>query len=254
MGTLPSEIRIRIGLLLLTVALATPSEGAAQWPPERFTNLQVLPQDISLGELVAVMRGFASDLGVRCNHCHVGTEPDDLSTFQFASDEKYTKRKAREMLRMVQAINGTHLASLEVRTSPPIEVTCATCHHGVTLPRSIHEILLTKARNEDAQAALEEYTALREEYYGSYSYDFSNTVLSSVAEELAETDPEGAIELLKANGELFPEFMFNHYSLGELYEHAADTTSAVAHFREALAIDPGNRWVIGKLEGLGAEP
>ena len=94
MLTLPFAIRIRIGLLLAAV-LAAPVDAAAQWPPERFSNLQVLPQDISLGELVATMRGFASALGVRCNHCHVGTDPDDLSTFQFPSDEKYTKRKAR---------------------------------------------------------------------------------------------------------------------------------------------------------------
>ena len=221
MLTLSPTVRIRIGLLL-TLVVAAPTGAAAQWPPADFTNLQVLPQDISLGRLVATMRGFASALGVRCNHCHVGTEPDDLSTFQFALDDKYTKRKAREMLRMVNAINGTHLASLEVRASPPIEVTCATCHHGVTLPRNIHDILLAKARTEGAQAALAEYASLREEYYGSYAYDFSDQVLSSVAEEIGETDRPGAIALLEANVDLFPEFMFNHYSLGELYERAGD--------------------------------
>ena len=253
MLTLPLAIRIRIGLLLAAV-LAAPVDAAAQWPPERFSNLQVLPQDIGLGELVATMRGFASALGVRCNHCHVGTDPDDLSTFQFPSDEKYTKRKARTMLRMVKAINETHLASLEVRASPPIEVTCATCHHGLPLPRGLHEILMAKVRTEGAAAALEEYTALRAEHYGSYSYDFSNYVLSSVAEEIADTDRAGAIELLAANVELFPEFMFNHYALGELYQMAGDNALAIAHFREALVLDPGNRWVIGKLEGLGAGP
>ena len=54
--------------------------------------------------------------------------------------------------------------------------------------------------------------------------------------------------------ELFPEFMFNHYALGELYQMAGDSALAITHFREALVLDPGNRWVIGKLEGLGAGP
>jgi hypothetical protein len=44
--------------------------------PDKFTNLQVLPKDVAKRELVAAMRGIASDLGVRCAHCHVG--PDNL--------------------------------------------------------------------------------------------------------------------------------------------------------------------------------
>ena len=35
------------------------------------------------------MRGFAGGLGVRCQYCHVheGNQPNNLSTFDFASDE-----------------------------------------------------------------------------------------------------------------------------------------------------------------------
>jgi len=40
--------------------------------PEKFTNLKVLPMDISRKELESTMRGFAFALNVRCNHCHVG--------------------------------------------------------------------------------------------------------------------------------------------------------------------------------------
>ena len=37
-------------------------------------NLQVLPADISPGELSRIMRGNALGLGVRCQYCHVGEE------------------------------------------------------------------------------------------------------------------------------------------------------------------------------------
>jgi thioredoxin reductase len=39
--------------------------------PDKFTNLKVLPKDISKQELQSTMRGFAFALGVRCEHCHV---------------------------------------------------------------------------------------------------------------------------------------------------------------------------------------
>ena len=41
------------------------------------------------------MRNFASGLGVRCDHCHVGGNPDTLEGFDFASDAKEAKQVAR---------------------------------------------------------------------------------------------------------------------------------------------------------------
>jgi len=65
-----------IGLAALG-ALLTASPARAEIPDE-FTNLEVLPEDITRGELVSIMRGFAGALGVRCNHCHVGEDPSDF--------------------------------------------------------------------------------------------------------------------------------------------------------------------------------
>ena len=52
--------------------------------PDKFTNLKVLPADASRAEVVRVMRGFASALGVRGNHCHVGENPANLDNYDFA--------------------------------------------------------------------------------------------------------------------------------------------------------------------------
>jgi len=43
---------------------------------------------------------------VRCIHCHVGEDPNNLDHVDFVSDERETKRVARAMMRMVQEING----------------------------------------------------------------------------------------------------------------------------------------------------
>jgi hypothetical protein len=101
------------------------------------TNLKVLPADTEVRALVAMMRGFTRGLGVRCQHCHVykGDTPDDLTTFDFASDEKQAKPTARAMIRMVMDINERHLKDIGEHAPPgEMKVTCYTCHRGETMP------------------------------------------------------------------------------------------------------------------------
>jgi len=69
--------------------------------PDKFYNLQVLPKDIAKDELVEIMRNFCFTMNQRCNYCHVAT--DDLSSADFPSDEKETKKKARVLLRLILA-------------------------------------------------------------------------------------------------------------------------------------------------------
>jgi hypothetical protein len=99
--------------ILLSLVAACGVMPASGQIPDKFTNLQVLPKDISKGGLLDVMKGFTSGLGVRCQHCHIGEEGKPLTTFDFVSDAKETKQTARVMLRMVQAINSEHLAKIE---------------------------------------------------------------------------------------------------------------------------------------------
>jgi hypothetical protein len=67
--------------------------------PDTFTNLQVLPKDISQEDLVNIMKNFCFTMDQRCSYCHVAT--DDLSSADFPSDEKETKKEARELLRLI---------------------------------------------------------------------------------------------------------------------------------------------------------
>jgi len=98
-------------------------------PP--YKNLQVLPKDSSRVQLLPTMKFFAQSLGVRCTYCHVGTEGQPLSTFDFASDAKPTKLIARKMLAMVHRINQQDLG---VTDPKDLKVTCYTCHRGSTKP------------------------------------------------------------------------------------------------------------------------
>ena len=108
-----------------------PGGGRGPQPPPK--NLQVLPKEYTRQQVTQIMRGFTRGLGVRCPFCHVGEEGADLSTFDFASDEKPNKKAARLMLKMVTDVNQ-QLASVGDKPAGEPRVTCYTCHRGAEKP------------------------------------------------------------------------------------------------------------------------
>lgn len=105
---------------------AGPGGGRGMAAP---TNLQVLPKDISQQDLMRTMRGFTTDLGVRCNFCHAN-DPQTQRT-NFALDTKPEKSTARLMIQMTQTINTQYLAKLPAGDA---KITCYTCHRGSSMP------------------------------------------------------------------------------------------------------------------------
>ena len=103
--------------------------------PARISNAKVLPADIGADRLRSTMVGFSRSLGVRCTFCHVGTEGQPLSTFDFASDARPHKELARGMIRMTQRLNRELLPGIvgESESGRP-RVTCFTCHRGSEHP------------------------------------------------------------------------------------------------------------------------
>ena len=101
--------------------------------PAQFTNLTVLPKNVTQEQLVGLMKTFTNNLGVRCEHCHVG-QGNDLSQFDFASDARPAKATARQMLALVSSINNALNQSMGPG-SDGARVTCFTCHRGSRTPR-----------------------------------------------------------------------------------------------------------------------
>lgn len=208
--SLPRPAGFRIVLALgLFPALLGPSRTQAQFPPDSFTNLKVLPADIGQRELLDLMAGFTRALAVRCTHCHVGEEGQPLSTFDFPSDDKPAKRKARVMIDMVRHINESHLAELPERVEPPLEVECVTCHRGVTEPRQLQDVLLQTYAAAGLDSTVAAYRGLRERYYGRAAYDFGEVPLVDVANGVrAQGTLSDAVALLELNLEMHPESRF----------------------------------------------
>jgi tetratricopeptide (TPR) repeat protein len=220
--------------------------------PETFTNLQVLPMDISRGELVLTMRGFASALGVRCVHCHAGKDTPNLEGVDFASDEKEPKRAARLMMKMVRAIDQDHLSKLPqaVRT----RVQCVTCHRGLARPRTIQDEVKEALDGGGAEAAVARYRELRTGHYGDGGYDFGQGPLNAVGEELIRAGKAGeAAALLELNAGFHPDAAWTHYLLGEAFRGLGEVDKARTAYERSASLEPRNPMARKRLEEM-AQP
>lgn len=245
--------RVRLTLALGLLALAAPARAQLRIP-EKFTNLQVLPRDISRDELTGIMRSVAGATGFRCDACHVGEMPN----MDFAADDKDMKKTAREMFRMVADIN-TRIAGMGRTLDARSRVRCATCHHGVSKPHPLSAELLNAydAKGIDSTKAL--FKALRARYYGRSAYDFSDQSVGGVAEEIA-SKPErraDAIALLQAQLEFAPQSGMTYMNMARIHVAARDTAQALAALTRGAEVDPQNRQLqqmLNALRGGGRPP
>lgn len=234
---------------------AAPLRAQGRFPPDSLVNLKFFPKDIPVRQLIDSMRFFTFALGVRCQYCHVGREGMPLDSFNFRSDDKRTKRTARVMLDMVHHINMEHLMEVPERPVPNVEVTCFTCHRGVARPVALWTLIAATARENGLDSAVRAYRALRDRYYGRAAYDFGETSLTAAAEELrGQSRFDDAIGILRLNAELFPNSGQVLYWLGETYLAKADTTDAVANYRQALQKEPRLFPAARRLRDLGQNP
>lgn len=112
---------VTFALAFEIAGVRTPARAAqvpAKTAGEVFKNVQVL-KDIPANQLIPSMEFISSSLGVRCGFCHVEGA--------FYKDTKQSKLTARHMIQMELAINKANFGG---RT----EVTCYTCHRGMTHP------------------------------------------------------------------------------------------------------------------------
>ncbi|HXV91013.1 MAG TPA: c-type cytochrome [Gemmatimonadales bacterium] len=235
------------------IALAAPARGQ-RFPPDSLTNLKYYPRAIPVRALIDSMRAFTAALGVRCSYCHVGEEGQPLSTYDFAKDDKRAKLVARVMLDMVAHINTEHLADVPERSKPPVVVRCETCHHGLAKPERLQDALARVLADSGVDAAVRRYGALRERYYGSGAYDFSENTLNEMGRQLIRSaKPDDAIALLRLNTEQFPDAGMPVFLIGEAQAAQGDTAAAIASIRAAMAKDSTlARQGTQRLQALGA--
>jgi photosynthetic reaction center cytochrome c subunit len=248
---MPTRLTVAAVLLL---APAVAAQTTHKFPPDSLVNVKVIPRETPVLQLIGTMRNFTSYLGVRCPFCHVGEEGRPLAEFDFPSDEKRTKQVARQMIRMVDEINR-RLDTIPGRTAPGLQVTCGTCHRGVSRPVPLSSLIEEVAGSAGADSAVRAYRALRQRYYGSDAYNFGEGSLNTAAFRLGRAGRFAeAFQLLGLNEELFPGSSGMYVFRGNISLMQGDTTAAAKAYREALRRDPANEEAKGRLRNIGQQP
>lgn len=219
--------------------------------PDKFTNLKVLPKNITKDQLLGVMRSFTEALGVRCTHCHDGEEGKPLSTYDFASDVKTAKQKARIMFKMVSDINNKYLSALKKYKDNVIQVKCITCHRGAAQPIPLEDLLFKTVKNDGLEKAISTYHDLYNKYYGAFAYNFKDRSLVALARKLTDNKMyDEAIAFSKINIEKYPESGAAYLGLAQAYEGKGDIENAVKNYKEAEKFMPWAGFIKKKLEEL----
>ena len=238
------------------------------FPPDSLINVKVIARTTPVLQVIGTMRNITSALGVRCPFCHVGQEGQPLDSFDFAKDEKHTKLIARQMLAMVAEINrrldtlpkhadehAEHEHAEHEQEGPKIQVTCMTCHRGVTRPVPLETLIEETATSAGADSAIRLYRALRQRYFGRAAYDFGEPSLNIAAFRLGRAGKyDEAFALLRLNEELFPGSSGMYVFRGNILLMRGDTAAAAGAFREAIRRDTTNAEAKGRLKAVGGRP
>lgn len=125
---------VMIPALLACVVISSVAATTSTKNEVKYTNLKVLPKDISSKDLQEIMADdFEDGLGVTCGFCHANAK--DGHGLDFASDAKPEKEIARAMIRMTLGINKKYFKVRHPSIgSNALTVTCTTCHKGEAFP------------------------------------------------------------------------------------------------------------------------
>jgi outer membrane lipoprotein-sorting protein len=121
-------VTVRRASLVLAVMVCAQLAAQDKQPmaEDVFSNVQVL-KGIPVSEFMGTMGFFSASLGLNCVFCHV---PESLQDWKKFAVDVPRKRIARNMIRMVNAINKENFGGRAV-------LTCYSCHHGNERPKAI---------------------------------------------------------------------------------------------------------------------
>jgi len=189
------------------------------------------------------MQEIARALGVECRYCHAGARG--------SGQPEPKKEIARAMIAMTADLNAKIQLATAKSPDEATRVECATCHHGVAIPRPLPEVIMRTVNEKGGAAAADQYRELRSQFYGGNTYDFTEATLLETASRIVNArHHEDAIILLRMNLEFNPESARTYALIGLAYTRAGDDESAIANLEKSLELDSASGEVRGRLEQL----
>jgi photosynthetic reaction center cytochrome c subunit len=120
---------------------AQPQAPTGPMAPEKYKNIQVLT-DVPADQLDLTMRYISAAVGMQCTNCHVRDQA--TGEFSYEKDDLRPKQTARNMIKMVKAINAGGFG---------VTANCATCHNGKNRPPGLQMAAMMTAEEMAAMAA-----------------------------------------------------------------------------------------------------
>jgi len=246
---------VALGIVLTaSIAAAQPpaaggggQRGGGQQPAP--TNLQILPKDTPRERVLQVMQRFTQSLGVQCNYCHVQEGRGGRN--DMASDEKQTKKTARQMMIFARELNEKLPTVVGKAASDTTQVGCATCHRGVPIPKGLEIVLGETVASKGLDAAVAQYKDLRTKYYGAMAYDFSESGLINMAQAAIASDrADNALAWLNLNLEFYPKSSRTYQMMAQAHQRKNDKDAAIKDLEKAVELDPNNNQAKAQLQQL----
>jgi Photosynthetic reaction centre cytochrome C subunit/Tetratricopeptide repeat len=248
----PSGLAFAACLLVASTAIAQPPPaggGQRAGGPPPMSNLQIIPKDTPREQVVATMQSIAAALGVQCNYCHAQEGRGGRN--DFAADEKPPKKAARGMMLLAREINAKLPEAVGKSADATTRVGCATCHRGLPIPKQITDLVTEAAASGGPTAGLAKYKELREKFYGSGSYDFSeNSLLMAAQRANAANKSDDALAYLQANLEYNPKSSRSYLMMSLIHNAKGDKASAIKDLEKAIELDPNNAQAKAQLAQL----
>ena len=217
-------------LLAVTSARVAAQQAAPPIPlltDQVFRNIQVL-KGIPVDTFFDVMGMFASSMGEDCTFCH---SKEAVFRHEAFGDETPRIRRARQMIAMMNTINGTNFGGRPM-------VTCFTCHRGSNSPVTSPRLALQYGEPEDDPNVIN---------FPAYEGITANEILDKYLDALGEA-PLGKFMSFTATG-TYSGFDTDHKEVPvDIYAKAPNQRTWIVHMADGdsyRVFDGRNGWWVG---------
>jgi len=252
-----AALAVGVGLFVASSAVAQqpPPAGTAAGAGQRaggpppMTNLQIIPKDAPREQVLATMQSIAAALGVQCNYCHVMEGRGGRN--DMASDEKPTKKTARQMMVFARELNEKLPAVVGKAGNETTRVGCMTCHRGLAIPKQLTQVLNETVNAKGLDGAVAQYRELRTKYAGTMAYDMSENGLIAMAQAALQAErADNALTWLNLNLEFYPKSSRTYQIMAQAHQKKNDKDAAIKDLEKAVELDPNNNQAKNQLQQL----
>jgi hypothetical protein len=260
-----------IGVYFAQTAMSADTSNPPAPAPMVLKNLQVLPKNIKLDELMSTMDGFTFGLGVDCKFCHAPARlaagkslPPGADPLDYSLDDKATKRTARQMIIMLRTVNAMIPAAVGKPADKAISIKCFNCHRGLaTPPLPLADVLSRTTAEKGLAAAIAQYRELRNRSYYSGAYDFSDATVGQGASRglpayafqlLNENKLDESVAWSKVNLEYYPKSAPSYATIGFVATQKHDRANALKNLQKAISLEPDPQILKDLLKAAEALP